>query len=366
MMNKTIIISDLHLGQNAKTNISRCKKIIKYFNLLLEEISEYCRIHNYKPKLMILGDILHVTNLTPDIVEYIIKNVSFEQFEQIEIITGNHEIFIGQNGLESTLLPIFYNQNKFKHYLPGEWFLENKTLYLPYSLNLHDMVNFISNSKEIKNIDIMYGHFTSIELFEKEKISLLDLIKKKKIKKIFLGHLHLPKEVQINDCTIYSIGSTYYSNIAEVRNYTQNTKRFLVFDEETMEVESVPIKSLPKIIMNEVKEEIELEDIFKGDMEAIYYIKSSLPLDMTNYSSLGYDIYFDYITDDKLILLDKTLDIEKDDTIDINDCWKKYLGIQHMEKDVNEICDNIFNNRFQLNENLLYDMLLNNTQEVNA
>ena len=357
------IVADTHLGQYWRTYPSRAKKLIDTLrnNLL--------NIRNYSENLMILGDFYHSANLPPDCMSYIQDNVFdiFEKFSKVFLVVGNHEVFLNYANVQKSIpgmilsdkITVFeqYGVSFFK--IRGD---KSSCNYftLPYNKDLESYISEYgkNNSDDImkngKGSSVLFGHFTPKEIFERMKISVEPLVKNiDGLNKIFLGDYHDPKSVMVGNCEVVSIGSTYYWDISDI--FKKREKRFIVFDSDSMTYESYKL-NLPKV--NYIQIDENNKDMLNFDNKnEIYFITSSIPLDFTQWIVDGYDIYFNYLPDNKVSMIMEGVEIDTVDFVNVEDSWQKYLQIQNVDSNIKEIANTIFNKRDNLNSDFILSIL---------
>lgn len=360
---KIAIIADTHLGQYWRTYPTRAKKLIDTLKNNLIYIREYADV------LFILGDFYHSANLPPDCMSYIKDNIYdiFDKFSKVVLIVGNHEVFLDYANVQRSIpgmilsdkIKVFeqYGLSLFKI---GKEKMLCDLISLPYNKDLEmyisnlEMYNIKDINKIIKNNSVIFGHFTPKEIFERMKISVEPLVNNiSNLNKIFLGDYHDPKSVKLNNCEIISVGSTYYWDISDI--YKKKEKRFIVFDTDNMSYESYKL-NLPKV--NYMKIDNENKDNFTIDNKnEIYFITSSIPLDFTQYILDGYDIYFNYLPDDKVSMIMEGVDIDTVSFVNVEDSWQKYLQIQNVDSSIKDIANKIFIEREKLSSDFILSIL---------
>lgn len=346
------ITADVHLGHYWKTNPRRAMKIIDIFSKTLEDMKKN------SDKIIIVGDLYHSANLPPDCLAYIDDHVDFYSGCNMDIVVGNHETFLDvddhQKSLPRLLLSrvsSIYESGFNKMAEPDG--ITTSMYALPFQPNMEAVISYLSTSSIDKD-SIIFGHLTPTEVFERSKISITPIVDALKPKFIFLGDYHTPLNKHLGDTTLYSIGSTYYWDISDIGSEQQ--KRYLILDTDTMKVESVPIE-LPKISKVLIDDENALANIFK-DKDTIYYIASKLPLDLTSYINNGYDIYFDYLTpDNKYSSLVDGVSLESSSFVNVDDSWESYIKVQQVDSSIKDMANNIFKNRNSLTSESIINIL---------
>ena len=357
---KIAIIADTHLGQYWRTYPTRAKRLIDTLkNNLLE-------IRNYSENLIILGDFYHSANLSPDCMSYIQDNIYniFKKFSNVFLVVGNHEVFLNYMNVQKSIPGMILSDKikVFEQYGISSFKVKGDTslceyITLPYNKDLETYISEFNENMNIKNdkkSSVLFGHFTPKEIFERMKISVEPLVKNiSNLNKIFLGDYHDPKSVKLNNCEIISVGSTYYWDISDI--FKKKEKRFIVFDSDNMTYESYKL-NLPKV--NYMKIDNENKDNFIIDNKnEIYFITSSIPLDFTQYILDGYDIYFNYLPDDKVSMIMEGVDIDTVSFVNVEDSWQKYLQIQNVDSSIKDVANKIFVEREKLSSDFILSIL---------
>ena len=113
--------------------------------------------------------------------------------------------------------------------------------YIPYTKNIAQEI------ADAEGGDILVSHFGLNEAQIVPGMSLTSNIKLKDLKKwklVLLGHYHLPQDIKGPGNMVYYMGSGYQKDW----NEKHQDKRFLVYDTDTLEVESIPTTGYCKYI----------------------------------------------------------------------------------------------------------------------
>lgn len=356
------LVADTHLGQYWRSNPNRAQKLIMNFKKNLERISEHAST------LFILGDFYHSVSLPPDCMFFIddmIFRTLEEKFDDVRIVVGNHEVFLDIHGLQKSI-PSIHKPKNCTVYENGVDLMKGLSddiefYTLPFQRNLDLQIEYMSKLEKTDKRKIVLSHFTPTEIFERSTLSLKPIIENLNVDKIFLGDYHEPKQTSINSTEIYSIGSSYFWDITDIKKEEQ--KRFLVLNTKDMTVNSYDL-ILPEIVRLTIGEENELSTVFDSvDKEKIYYIESKIPLDLTQYISNGYDIYYNYISDNHFKVSMNGVNFDESDFVDVSEMWGRYIEVQKCDKEIKDIANKIFNIRNSLTTTDMYNLISESGEE---
>ena len=349
----TIIMSDQHLGKFWKNNNSvsnRGRKLIDYFIYNLEN----CTYDKPNTNLILAGDLYDSTSTNVELLVYIKSNLyrTLKEFNHVYIIAGNHEIFINKDSIQESLLTATLDSSdKIDIIVSGLYSIENETynyIFIPFQNELDklldsEMKKYLKPNKK----NIIIGHFTPKEIFSYEKLELTkyidkytDIVGKKNLPYIFLGHYHQPTELKYKNTLIVSISNSYYNTIGDIKEVIDLNldKRFIEFDNNKITYRSY---SLPLIYPYEVLSQVQFDnEILKDikdkeiDKKDIIYLKSKVIIDYSELVFDGYDVYFDMIenTEENLISLSESINsnFQNNNTTQgksLNDRWNRYIEL---------------------------------------
>ena len=185
-------------------------------------ICEYARNKNIA-KVAILGDINHTKQIASVDAFSIFKNV-LESFPELVfyIIPGNHDE-TAKDGIRSAIDLLKGPSNIIT--LDKTTVIDNIT-FVPY--------NYINQINDVKLTDVLMSHFGLSDAILsngksiRSRIKLSDL---RRWKKVFCGHYHKPQDIE----NFHYAGSLIPLTRAEF----DEEKRFILFNSETFETESV-------------------------------------------------------------------------------------------------------------------------------
>jgi len=238
--------ADLHLSRYGQDKVEVTTNLPdRLFSIrqALYEIADYCK-ENGIFNLFIGGDTIHGKSIIYAIAQNLIIDF-FADFPQITfwVIDGNHDITSKSSSAISAL--------KFLSTIPNvKWIpfntihQEENILFVPYSHNLVDII------KE-NSCDILISHFGLTEGQLNSGLSIISDIGLRDLanyKLVILGHYHKPQEIIRDKFHLLYTGSPIQLDWGE----KGEEKRFLVVDNETLKVDSIPLTRYRKHIEIEV------------------------------------------------------------------------------------------------------------------
>jgi DNA repair exonuclease SbcCD nuclease subunit len=226
-------IGDIHLSGYQSDQIvedgltQRLSRIMRS----LTQIGEYCRSNNIK-YFEIWGDLINDKDLIYTVAQTAFKNflVEYSDIEFI-IISGNHDLSSTGNN-QASAISVFSDYPNVT--IVDDVYIEGNRTYLAYSHNIFDKL------KSIKDTDILISHFGISEAMLQSGMSISTNVKMsdlKRFKLVLLGHYHKPQHISNGDMNLYYSGNICHLNW----NDKNEQKRFLVYDDETLEVQSVDL-----------------------------------------------------------------------------------------------------------------------------
>jgi len=137
--------------------------------------------------------------------------------------------------LQKSAISVFQGYKNVKCVI-GETYTEGNITFVPFHHQIFDIL------KSLKSNDILASHFGLSEAMLQSGLSKIDKIKLsdlKKFKLLLLGHYHKPQHLSNEYSNLYYCGG--FTNHSW--NDKNETKRFLIYDTETLKVESVPMEN---------------------------------------------------------------------------------------------------------------------------
>lgn len=309
---KSIVTSDLHLSLYSQDPIiAGISRRLHYIRLVLFQMAYYAEEHGIK-YFTIAGDTLHNKSIIHAVAMSVLLNFirSFPDLTFI-IIDGNHDMSSKAGDGVSALMSLDNEPNVIMIHEYKE--IEN-IAFVPW--NPKKMKDDIKNSK----MDYLVSHFGLNEAMLNSGISIVSdigLNDLKHFKHCFIGHYHLPQEV--GNVTIP--GSGIQLDWGE----KGEDKRFIVFDSETGQKDSILITGYQKHIELElnndnVEEIIKQAKLLKDGGDFVKLLK------VDNMDTLEFEKDFH--------IVDKTTrDITNrgiDSTMSLEDKLKAYLSIKEI------------------------------------
>jgi len=270
-----LIFADLHLtGKDTSfvsTNHTYPYKTFTKMSILDSILTSYSNWPKEDKNVIIAGDVYHEKNIVYGTALTLFESFlnKFTDWNFI-IINGNHDV-CDQTENPITLLTaldekfehvtlVDYNQSK----VIGQ---NNNILLIGWHRNMSQM---IKEAVEMNpDVDTLISHFgvneasLSTGIYGVSKIKFSQL--RSKFNLIILGHYHKPQELKSNDKMLYYVGSLIQENWNEVNE----DKRYLILDDNTMEVSSILVEGYDKYILMESDDLVEI----KKQMESIENLK---------------------------------------------------------------------------------------------
>lgn len=376
---KTIVISDLHIGQYWKSNNSRFSRARKLIQYLKKNLLRFIQYYSSNTNLIIAGDVYDAVSANTEMLVYVANELTpiLSKFHHVYAIAGNHEVFIDRQGQQQSLLTIGLQGNNVTIYDRGAHV--NTTIddtynyiFVPYQANVEEIFmddqfeQYLSRDRA----NVIVAHMTPHEIFSFNKFCMNDfidkytsIIKSYSIPYILLGHYHMVSSYTWHKTNVVSIGNTYYSTILDVRTHTNDkmAKRFLLINEDGS-IGSGKLL-LPDIrsysIINQEDFDSKVDQIEKecadSSEELAIYISSPVLIDYSRLMTNGYDVYFDLIedkdsNDSPILSLNDTTDLNTiKDSMNgstLQDRWKRYVdSISNISESDKALCNWLFSKR---------------------
>jgi len=241
--------ADIHLsryGQDKLEDESNLPERLHSIKSALDSMAQYL-VDNDIPTMTIGGDLLHGKSIIYAIAQDLMIDFFHHWSDKLKfyVIDGNHDLSGKGHNVISALKPL---KN-----LPGvTWVPFNETLTIDDMLMVPygpDMVNIIKKNSArtlVSHFGLSEGMLNSgISIVS--DISLRDLDGRYEV--VLLGHYHKPQEILRPSIRLYYVGSPIQLDWGE----KNDDKRFLVYDTETLEVESIPTEGYKKHIELDIK-----------------------------------------------------------------------------------------------------------------
>jgi len=315
---KSIITADIHLSLYSQdTVIAGISRRLHYLKQTLHQMADYTVEHEIK-YFTIAGDTLHNKSIIHAIAMSILLNFirSYPNLTFV-IIDGNHDMSSKSGDGVSALMSLDTEPNVV---MIHEYKEIDNIAFVPW--NPKKMKSYIKNSK----MDYLVSHFGLNEAMLNSGISIVSdigLNDLKHFKHCFIGHYHLPQEV--GNVTIP--GSGIQLDWGE----KGEDKRFIVFDSETGQKDSVLITGYQKHIELELNIDNAEEIIKQAKLlkEGGNFVKL---LKVDNVDTSGFEKNFN--------IVDKTIrDITNrgiDSSMSLEDKLLAYLAIKEIPKEYHE------------------------------
>lgn len=234
---KFIAIGDIHAsGFGDDPLVDNLPARLSYIKKSLEYIVDY-GVKQDITSYVLLGDLIH----DKTIIYNIAQSMLYEFFKSHEncffdIISGNHDLSsTGEN--QKSAIEVFDSLENVNCIVKEPYYCsDNKMLFVPYTND------FIGKVKKYKDNDanILIAHVGLNEAVLQSGLSKVDKLKLNDIsnfKLAILGHYHGPQDFGNENTKVWYAGSL----IPRDWNDKNESKRFLIVDTETLEVQSVPL-----------------------------------------------------------------------------------------------------------------------------
>lgn len=248
---KRLFTADIHFSaysQDQMDNETGLPERLSSIKNTLYYMADYC-VENNIPEFVMGGDLMHNKSVIYSIAQKILKDFMFYYRGKLtfHILTGNHDLSgKGKEAISSLEFLDFVDDADWisTNACYNKIVLGNASL-IPYS---YDMVDEIKKNES--KSEILISHFGLSEGILNSGISIISKISTQDLinagyKLVLLGHYHKPQELIVKDqILIYYVGSPIQLDWGE----KGDEKRFLIYDDETLQVESVPLEGYKKYI----------------------------------------------------------------------------------------------------------------------
>lgn len=237
---RRLAIADIHLTGYEEDTIDneglplRLGVIVKTFNFVIKKAKEL-RIN----KIDILGDLIHDKSIIYTTAQDAFKELLLQNLDiQFTILAGNHDFSAVSDKIQKCAISVFSGYKNVKVVINKPLVDGNITL-VPY------FSNFLEVLKNIQGNSILLTHIGLNEAMLQSGLSKIDKIKLsdlRKFKLVLSGHYHKPQQIQNENTKFYYVGG--FSNHSW--NDKNEQKRFLIYDDKTLEVESINMENQPE------------------------------------------------------------------------------------------------------------------------
>lgn len=237
---KIICIGDVHAsGFSEDPIVDGLPRRLSYIKKSLDYIVDYGR-KNQITNYILLGDLIHDKTIIYNVAQSMLYDFFKGNDDCVfHMISGNHDLSsTGEN--QKSAIEVFDSLNNVHCVVKNshtETFGDAKCLFVPFTNNFLDVIKNID--RDSYDPDVLFAHVGLNEAVLQSGLSRVDKLRVSDLngfKLAILGHYHKPQKLQGN-CTVYYAGSL----IPKDWNDKNESKRFLVFDTESLSVESVDI-----------------------------------------------------------------------------------------------------------------------------
>lgn len=273
---KYIIIADIHLSAFSNEKIIENIPEKLYYNMkTLENMIVYANEHNIS-NVIIAGDTMHTKSIIHSVAQSMLLDwIRMNRMITFNIISGNHDMS-SKSGTGVSALKCLDSESNVRLFHESQEY--EKFYYVPWDPN-----KMISDIKGGPKNKILITHLGVTEAKLNSGISIVSDIKLSDFNGYpvcFLGHYHKPQQIKnvwyVGSCTILDFGEK------------DDIKRFLVFDDETGEIESVPTIGYKKYLDYVVSADTDIKEMLvaakhEKDRGNEVRIIQTAPIDMTQF-----------------------------------------------------------------------------------
>jgi len=289
---RRIAIGDIHLSAYKDDPIgeSNLPKRLHDLDIVLRKICDFATENNIG-NIDILGDLNNDKDVIYTDAQNVFKDILMN-YSDIEflLISGNHDL--SSTGEHQTSSVSAFEGYSNVTCITSLVQIDNLTI-VPFSGTM------IEELHECEPSDILLSHFGLSEGVLQSGISIITDIKLKdlaKYKLVLLGHYHKPQEISNPNTQLYYTGNLIHTTW----NDKNETKRFLVYDTETLQVASIELSGFQeyrefiiedeasvKKILDEADKarneghKVRIKKKFKGDIDSDLVIIDDTEVDVT-------------------------------------------------------------------------------------
>lgn len=241
-MIKSIISADLHLRMwrdKERTNDNIPRKLHDTFSVFTD-MCEYAITNGIK-YVIIAGDINDLKGVVHAKAFTLFSEI-LDKYKELQFILlhGNHDACF--SGTVDSSIELLKRPNVKVILEPTVLDEFPNAVFIPHSSNLKEHIN-----KYKSNYDVLISHFALSEAQVSHNLTIntnMSISMLSGYKYVILGDYHKPQELEYDDLTVIYTGSP----IPLTFNEKNQDKRFIVFDFDTYEIESIPTKGYRKIL----------------------------------------------------------------------------------------------------------------------
>lgn len=250
---KKLFTADIHLSlyQSDKLKNGISQRLSDIFNSL-NQMVKYARDNEIK-EIVIGGDLFNDKNLVYTkpytmFIDFLEENRDIT----FRIISGNHDMDSSSDD-QVSLVKTVRGSNVIGIVKSAQF--QNVT-YIPYTKNIAEEIKIAEAN------DILISHFGLNEAQLSSGISIVSDVSLKdltKFKLVLLGHYHKAQQIKTHKTNVYYVGTPFEKDW----NEKHQIKRFLVYDTETLQVESVPLVGYTKHVELLIENKEDRQEILK-------------------------------------------------------------------------------------------------------
>lgn len=253
---KRIVTADIHFSDYyTDKEVEGLPSRLYYLKKALEDICNFARESKIK-NIDIAGDLNNDKSVISTDAQNVFKDilVNYEDLN-FTIISGNHDLSsAGKN--QTSSISVFDEYKNVKCVVSDVYYEEN-IVFVPYTSNIVDVINSLEKNQ------ILISHFGLSEGVLQSGISIVSDLKvsnlKGKFDLVILGHYHMPQKLEEDDIKLYYTGTPIHLSWRD----KNQKKRFLVYDTESLEVESYTIDGFPEYKEYKLSDGNEKDNLFE-------------------------------------------------------------------------------------------------------
>lgn len=332
---KNLLISDLHLTVRDSKFIEvdgfkYPEKLFNKISIIQNIIDDFQKKYPNEGRIIICGDIFHEKRYVYDLALKLFIDILANCKLDTYIISGNHDTTSRGNHNYSLLswIKSLPHMDHIHLIEPNNYEVIDNIALVSWSKNMKQVLGEFIEDNDMFKINILVSHFgvddalVSSGIYIKSDLKFSDIAKAFKL--ILLGHYHKPQEIKKKNSTLYYVGSVIQESWGE----SGEQKRYLIVDNETLEVTSHVITGYRKYVTIETDDIDECKKLLKEVSEDDYI---RVKTNTNDINSLCMEQGIPCVYTKPEIDLDST----QIQTIDekLNDIYKGYLNKMEIEEE---------------------------------
>lgn len=203
--------------------------------MAINYIIQICRQRNIQ-ELDFVGDIINDKSIIYTVAQDVFKDIIIQNPDMnFNLVSGNHDMS-STGKTQKSAISVFSGYSNVTC-IDKEPKVVGNITFVPFFENMFDVL------LQLEPNDILISHMGINEAMLQSGLSKVDKVKLSDLRNFKLGifgHYHKPQELSNQRTRLYYCGSVIHKDW----NDKNEKKRFLIYDTETLEVESLPIEGL--------------------------------------------------------------------------------------------------------------------------